>query len=86
MTVEQAVAAYYDAWRTRRGDMGAVPLADDFRFRGPVASFETAEGFREMASQAGQAVTSFEVRRQSWMAIRCARSSTGRWRCRALVG
>jgi hypothetical protein len=64
MTVEQAVAEYYDAWRTRRGDMGAVPLADDFRFRGPVASFETAEGFREMATQAGQAVTSFEVRRQ----------------------
>jgi ketosteroid isomerase-like protein len=64
MTVEQAVAQYYDAWRSRRGDMSGVPLVDDFRFRGPVASFETAEGFREMAQQAGQAVTSFEVRRQ----------------------
>jgi hypothetical protein len=64
MTVEQAVAQYYDAWRTRRGDMSGVPLADDFRFLGPVASFETADGFREMALQAGQAVTSFEVRRQ----------------------
>ena len=64
MTVEQAVAEYYDAWRDRGGDMSAVPLADDFRFLGPVASFETAEGFREMARQAGQAVTSFEVRRQ----------------------
>ena len=64
MTAEQAVARYYDAWRTRRGDMSEVPLADDFRFLGPVASFETADGFREMAGQAGQAVTSFEVRRQ----------------------
>jgi len=64
MTVEEAVDRYYDAWRTRRGDMSDVPLAEDFRFLGPVASFETAEGYREMASQAGQAVTSFEVRRR----------------------
>jgi len=64
MTAEQAVAQYYDAWRSRRGDMSGVPLADDFRFLGPVASFETAEGFREMARHAGQAVTSFEVRHQ----------------------
>jgi SnoaL-like domain len=64
MTAQQAVALYYDAWRTRRGDMSEVPLADDFRFLGPVASFETAEGYREMARQAGQAVTSFEIRRQ----------------------
>ena len=64
MTVDQAVAEYYDAWRTRRGDMSGVPLAEDFRFLGPVASFDTAEGYREMAGQAGQAVTSFEVRRQ----------------------
>jgi ketosteroid isomerase-like protein len=64
MTAEQAVAEYYDAWRSRRGDMSGVPLADDFRFTGPVASFDDAEGFRQMARQAGQAVTSFEVRRQ----------------------
>ena len=64
MSPQQAAARYYDAWRTRRGDMTQVPLADDFRFVGPVASFETADGFREMAGQAGQAVTSFEVRRQ----------------------
>jgi SnoaL-like domain len=64
MTAEHAVGEYYDAWRTRRGDMSGVPLAEDFRFRGPVASFETAEGFREMARQAGHSVTSFEVRRQ----------------------
>jgi ketosteroid isomerase-like protein len=64
MTAEEAVAQYYDAWRNGRGDMTTVPLAEDFRFVGPVASFESAEGFREMAHQAGQAVTSFEVRRQ----------------------
>ena len=64
MTAQQAVARYYDAWSNRRGDMSEVPLADDFCFLGPVASFETAEGYREMARQAGEAVTSFEVRRQ----------------------
>jgi hypothetical protein len=64
MTADQAVTLYYEAWRTRRGDMSGVPLADDFRFLGPVASFETADGYREMARQAGEAVTSFEVRRQ----------------------
>jgi SnoaL-like domain len=64
MTARQAVAQYYEAWRSRRGDMSGVPLAENFRFVGPVASFETAEGYGEMARQAGQAVTSFEVRRQ----------------------
>ena len=64
MTTEQTVALYYDAWRNRHGDFDDVPLAEDFRFIGPVASFDTAEGYREMARQAGQAVTSFEVRRQ----------------------
>jgi hypothetical protein len=64
MTVEQIAAAYYRAWREEKGDMSSVPLADDFHFSGPVASFDSAEGYREMAAQAGQAVTSFEVRRQ----------------------
>jgi ketosteroid isomerase-like protein len=64
MTAEQTVALYYDAWRIRKGDMSQVPLAEDFTFSGPVASFDTAEGYREMARQAGEAVTSFEVRRQ----------------------
>jgi hypothetical protein len=64
MTPEETVALYYDAWRNHHGDMSRVPLADDFRFTGPVASFETAESYREMARQAGQAVTTFEVRRQ----------------------
>lgn len=64
MTAEQTVVHYYDAWRTRHGDMSEVPLAEDFTFIGPVANFETAEGYREMARQAGRAVTSFQVRRQ----------------------
>ena len=41
-----------------------MPLADDFEFIGPVASFDTAEGYRAMAAEAGQAVTTFAVRRQ----------------------
>ena len=44
--------------------MSRVPLAEDFRFRGPVANFDTADGYRQMARQAGQSVTSFKVRRQ----------------------
>ena len=64
MTAQETVARYYDAWRARRGDFSDVPLADDFRFTGPVASFESAEGYRAMAREAGRAVTSFEVRRQ----------------------
>ena len=55
---------YYDAWINRRGDMSQVPLADDLVFLGPVASFESAEGYRAMARQAGAAVTSFRVRHQ----------------------
>ena len=64
MSPQQAVARYYDAWQTKHGDMSDVPLADDFRFTGPVASFESAEGYRAMAREAGQVVTSFDVRRQ----------------------
>ena len=41
-----------------------MPLADDFEFIGPVASFDSAEGYRGMAREAGQVVTSFDVRRQ----------------------
>ena len=64
MTTEQIVARYYDAWQMKKGDLVDVPLADDFRFSGPVASFDTAEAYRGMAREAGQAVTSFTVRRQ----------------------
>ena len=64
MTAADTVAQYYDAWQNRQGDLSEVPLADDFEFIGPVASFDTAEGYRAMAREAGQAVTSFTVRRQ----------------------
>ena len=64
MTAREAVARYYDAWKTRSGDFSEVPLADDFRFTGPVASFDDADSYRAMAREAGAAVTSFAVRRQ----------------------
>jgi hypothetical protein len=64
MTPLETAARYYDAWQNKRGDLSDVPLAGDFRFTGPVASFDSAEGYRAMAIEAGQAVTSFSVRRQ----------------------
>jgi hypothetical protein len=64
MTAQQTVARYYEAWQNQQGDLSDVPLADDLQFSGPVASFDSAEGFRAMAREAGQAVTSFNVRKQ----------------------
>ena len=64
MDTLQSVNTYYAAWQLRAGDMSAVPLADDFRFTGPVASFTDATGFRAMAAQAGAALRSFRVRHQ----------------------
>jgi uncharacterized protein (TIGR03086 family) len=64
MDPQQIATTYYDAWRTRAGDMTGVPFADDFTFRGPVASFDSAEGYRAMARQAGAAVRDFRVRHQ----------------------
>ena len=64
MNALETVARYYDAWQHRAGDMTDVPLADDFTFTGPVASFDSAAGYREMARQAGATVTRFDVRRQ----------------------
>lgn len=64
MTAQETVARYYAAWQARRGDFSDVPLADDFQFTGPVASFDSADGYRAMAREAGPAVTSFDVRRQ----------------------
>jgi hypothetical protein len=64
MTAAEAVAVYYDAWQNEHGDLSEVPLSDDFQFSGPVASFDSAGGYRAMAKEAGRAVTSFEVRRQ----------------------
>jgi len=64
MSVLDIVNRYYDAWINKKGDFGDVPLADDFKFVGPVASFDDAEGFRAMAAEAGAAVTRFSVREQ----------------------
>jgi len=61
MTAQEIVARYYEAWQTKRGDLGDVPLADDFEFTGPVASFDSADSYRAMAREAGQAVTSAEL-------------------------
>jgi hypothetical protein len=63
MSTLEIVGRYYDAWRNKRGDFSDVPLAEDFVFVGPVASFDSAEDYRAMAGQAGQLVTKFDVRR-----------------------
>lgn len=59
MTVQEAVDRYYDAWQNKAGDFSDVPLAEDFEFTGPGAGFDSAEGYRAMARDAGPAVTSF---------------------------
>jgi hypothetical protein len=64
MSTNDIVALYYDAWISKRGDMSDVPLAPDFKFRGPVADFDDAESYRAMAREAGAMVTSFRVRQQ----------------------
>jgi ketosteroid isomerase-like protein len=64
MDARQIVNTYYAAWQERAGDMSDVPLAVDFTFTGPVASFDNAAGFRAMAAQAGAAVRRFRVRHQ----------------------
>lgn len=64
MDPTEIVNGYYDAWINHAGDMTGVPLAADFAFRGPVASFDDAAGYRQMAAQAGAAVRSFRVRHQ----------------------
>ena len=51
MTTLDTAALYYDAWKNKHGDFSDVPLADDFEFIGPVASFDSAEGYRAMAQQ-----------------------------------
>jgi hypothetical protein len=64
MDTQQIANLYYDAWRLHAGDMSGVPLAEDFVFTGPVASFSTADGFRGMAREAGAGVRRFTVRHQ----------------------
>jgi ketosteroid isomerase-like protein len=56
MTAREIVNQYYGAWQQHAGDMTGVPLADDFTFVGPVASFDTAQAYAAMARQAGAAV------------------------------
>jgi hypothetical protein len=60
----EIASLYYNAWQNKHGDFAGVPLADDFAFTGPVASFDSADGYRAMAREAGKAVTSFQVRHQ----------------------
>ena len=64
MTVLDVIGLYYDAWANKRGDLSGVPLAPGFMFRGPVADFDDAEGYRAMAAQAGSLVSRFVVRQQ----------------------
>lgn len=64
MDPREIVQRYYQAWTDHAGDMTGVALAEDFTFRGPVARFDSADGFRAMAKQAGAAVREFTVRRQ----------------------
>lgn len=64
MTPLEIVNRYYQAWQRHAGDMTGVPLADDFTFVGPVASFDSASAYAAMARQAGAAVRSFRVRHQ----------------------
>jgi hypothetical protein len=42
------VDRYYQAWIDGKGDFNEEPLAPDFTFTGPVASFDSAEGYRAM--------------------------------------
>jgi hypothetical protein len=46
MNPPETVARYYDAWQNKQGDFSDVPLADDFAFTGPIASFNSADGYR----------------------------------------
>jgi hypothetical protein len=62
MTVREIVDLYYEGWTTKRGDLSAVPLADNFLFQSPVARIEGADAYRAMALEAGQAITRFDVR------------------------
>ncbi len=64
MSTLEIVGRYYDAWKNKRGDFSDVPLAEDFVFVGPVASFDSADGYRAMAREAGPLVTRFDVRHQ----------------------
>ena len=61
---KEVVDLYYQGWINKNGDLSEVPIAPNFRFRGPVASFDSAEGYRAMAREAGKKVTKFTIRHQ----------------------
>ena len=64
MTPKEIADLYYNGWINKHGDLSEVPIAHNFRFHGPVASFDSAEGYRAMAREAGAIVTKFTVRHQ----------------------
>ncbi len=64
MTPKEIADLYYSGWINKMGDLSEVPIARNFRFRGQVASFDSAEGYRAMAREAGAMVTKFTVRHQ----------------------
>ena len=64
MAPKEIADLYYQGWINKNGDLSEVPIAPNFRFRGPVASFDSAEGYRAMAREAGKMVTKFTVRHQ----------------------
>lgn len=64
MDPREIVERYYEAWVDHAGDMTGVALTENFTFRGPVASYDSADAFRAMAKQAGAAVREFAVRQQ----------------------
>jgi hypothetical protein len=72
MDPKEIANLYYDAWIHRAGDMTEVPPAAEFSFRGPVASFDDAAGFRQMAAQAGAAVPQLPRGTSSPTAMWCA--------------
>ena len=64
MGPKEVVDLYYQGWINKNGDLSEVPIAPNFRFRGPVASFDSAEGYRAMAREAGKKVTKVTIRHQ----------------------
>ena len=64
MQDHEAVDSYYQAWTELGGDLGKVPLADDFLFVSPVATLQGREQVQAMAAQFGPAAVDFRVREQ----------------------
>jgi AAA ATPase domain len=69
MTAVQAVAEYYDAWRTRRGDLSGVPLAEDFRFVGRWPASRRPRAFARWPARRGRPSRASRFVASWWMAI-----------------